>query len=238
MKAYNVFSICGLLTLVAYPSCNNDDETDKPVVYLSCPDNNHPHMIDLGLPSGTMWACCNVDATAPEKFGGHYAWGETNEKADYRAESYQYCTGQDNNGDGRYDEEPQFQHIGDDIAGSEYDVAHVKWGKSWRMPTLDQIIELVDKCSWKWTSQNDVNGIAVSGKNGGSIFLPAADCRRNDIPTHEDLCGYYWSSTLINFDEYDANYLIFDSQSWAYRHYARTYRYFGYSVRPVCQTNR
>ena len=60
---------------------------------LSCPDNNHPHMIDLGLPSGTKWACCNVGAHSPEEYGGYYAWGEISEKPVYNEVTYLYATG-------------------------------------------------------------------------------------------------------------------------------------------------
>ena len=114
-----------------------------PLVSL-CPDDHHPHQIDLGLPSGTKWACCNVGADKPEAYGGYYAWGETEEKDVYNDVTYQYSTGEDGNGDGYYDDyhvETSFdvygvwQSLGDDIAGSQYDVAQVKWGGDWQMPT-------------------------------------------------------------------------------------------------------
>lgn len=73
------------------------------IFHLTCPDENHPHMIDLGLPSGIKWACCNVDATAPEVHGGYYAWGEAEEKAIYSNVAYLYSTGLDLDGDGWYD---------------------------------------------------------------------------------------------------------------------------------------
>ena len=71
-------------------------------VLTSCPDDNHPHAIDLGLPSGTKWACCNVGASTPEGYGGYYAWGETSEKAVYNEVTYHYASGVDNDGDGFY----------------------------------------------------------------------------------------------------------------------------------------
>lgn len=89
----------------------------------SCPDDNHPHMIDLGLPSGTKWACCNVGATKPEEYGGYYTWGETEEKSVYDWSTCKYWT--DSNGDG-YADDYEFTNLGSDIAGTGYDVAHVK----------------------------------------------------------------------------------------------------------------
>ena len=143
----------------------------------SCPDDKHPHLIDLGLPSGTKWACCNVGAETPEAYGNYYAWGETEEKNSYSPKSYQYCTGVDTDGDGWYDEDVQYleaeQDFGDTISGT-HDVAHVKWGESWQIPTLQQFRELLDNCSSEWTSVNDVEGRRFTGPNGASIFLPAA----------------------------------------------------------------
>lgn len=71
----------------------------------SCPDGKHPHAIDLGLPSGTKWACCNVGATTPEGYGGYYAWGEKKMKSVYNEVTYKYCSGTDTNGDGWYYDE-------------------------------------------------------------------------------------------------------------------------------------
>ena len=94
------------------------------IASAQCPDNNHPHMIDLGLPSGTKWACCNVGASKPEDYGDYYAWGEVNEwgditgsKNDYSWKTYAYCDGS---------EEGCF-FLGNDIAKTNWDAAHVKW---------------------------------------------------------------------------------------------------------------
>lgn len=111
-----------------------DKILNKPNGYLECPDNNHPHMIDLGLPSGTKWACSNVDTTHPENQsptnkGGYYAWGETEEKTDYSWNTYIHCDGTQNT----------CHDIGTCISGTEYDVATVKWGESWQMPSWGQV---------------------------------------------------------------------------------------------------
>ena len=196
---------------------------DAPQAYLTCPDNNHPHMIDLGLPSGTKWACCNVDTDhpenqTPENYGGYYAWGETETKSNYSESAYQYYK----NG--------SYQSIGSDIAGTEYDVAHVKWGGSWVMPSKEQLDELRNNCTSTWTTQNGVSGRLFTGTNGGSIFLPAAGVRYDSTLHDAGTNGNYWSSTLFTSDSGRANGLDFYS--------GRTYtsilsRYIGQGVRPV-----
>ena len=191
--------------------------------YLTCPDDHHPHMIDLGLPSGTKWACCNVDTDHPENqsrtnYGGYYAWGETETKSNYSESAYQYYK------DGSY------QSIGSDIAGTDYDVAHVKWGGSWVMPSEEQLHELRNCCTSTWTTRNGVSGRLFIGTNGGSIFLPAAGDRYDSNLRNAGSDGCYWSSTRNPSSTYYAYYLGFYS--------GRTLtndgsRYYGRTVRPV-----
>ena len=193
---------------------------DDPPISLSCPDDHHPHIIDLGLPSGKKWACCNVGASTPEDYGGYYAWGETEEKINYDWDSYKY--GRD------YDD---CDYIGDDIAGTEYDVAAVKWGNPWRMPSFEMLQELVDNCTWEWTSVNDVNGYLLTGSNGGTIFLPAAGgCAFYDFVL-DGFDGYYWSSTLNPEDRDEAYYLFFRSTFEDLQNPA--FLFLGFPVRPV-----
>ena len=165
--------------------------------------NGHEY-VDLGLPSGTLWATCNVGATKPEEYGGYYAWGETEEKDYYTWSTYKYWDGVG---------EPCY-HIGIDISSTQYDVAHVKWGGTWRMPSQRQIEELCDLCGWESTKRNGVNGQLVTGPNGNTIFLPAAGSRWYDYVNNDGLLGYYWSSLLRPDDEdyeYDAYDLSFYS---------------------------
>lgn len=146
-----------------------------------CPDDKHPHMIDLGLPSRTMWACCNVGSPTPEQAGGYYAWGETNTKATYGVNNYRYPG-----------------HIGD-IAGTEYDVAHTQWGDSWRMPTSEQMYELLCNTNKKWSTYNGVEGYKFTGRNGNSIFIPAAGYCSNRLGCEENV--YLWSSNRDDLDD-------------------------------------
>ena len=175
--------------------------------------NGHAY-VDLGLPSGTKWATCNVGATKPEEYGGYYAWGETEEKNEYNEGNYLYYK----NG--------SYMNIGNDIAGTEYDVAHVKWGGSWRMPTRAEQDELREKCKWKWTTINGVNGYKITSKtNRNSIFLPVTGYH------YGAGIGRYWSSSRSNYSVSSYN-LNFDSgnQDWNI-----DLRYLGLSVRPVCK---
>ena len=194
--------------------------------YLTCPDSNHPHMIDLGLPSGTKWACCNVDTDHPENqsptnYGGYYAWGETETKTTYEWTTYTHCDGSSSTS----------HDLGSDIAGTQYDVAHEKWGGSWVMPSKTLQDELRENCSSEWMSVNGVNGRIFTGSNGGSIFLPAAGYRWNGVLSYAGSYGYYWSSTQYPSYSNDAYYLDFLSGS-AYW-YGNYYRINGLTVRPV-----
>ena len=179
-----------------------------------------PVAVDLGLPSGTKWADRNVGASEPEDYGGYYAWGETEEKEVYSWSTYIHCNGS----------EETCHNIGTDIAGTEYDVAHVKLGGHWKMPTNEQVNELLKKCTSVWTMVNGVYGRKFTGPNGNSIFLPAAGGRWGVELYGAGSYGYYWSSTLIEDDVYglsDAYGLNFGSARVNY------YRYLGFTVRPV-----
>ena len=165
--------------------------------YSLCPDDHHPHMIDLGLPSGTKWACCNVGATAPEGYGGYYAWGETETKSIYDRSTYKYYK---NGG---------YVSLGSNVAGTQYDVAHVKWGGTWQMPSKEQREELINNCTYEWTTENGVNGCRfTSKKNGASIFLPAAGAYSGDRLYGVGIYGDYRSSTKDPDSSHDAYYLI------------------------------
>ena len=108
----------------------------------------------------------------------------------------------------------------------------MKWGGSWRMPSIDQIKELKDNCTQTWTTQNGVNGILVTGPNGATIFLPAAGSHWDDGLYNEGSVGYFWSSSFGPGSECFAYDLDFDSGSWSWGRSG--YRYAGFSVRAVC----
>lgn len=193
-----------------------------------CPDSNHPHAIDLGI--GVKWSCCNVGASSPEQCGGYYAWGETEEKSTYTDVNYAYFDNASyQNGKDWVD---CFKYIGSDIGGTSYDVAHVKWGGSWRMPSLEHIKALVNNCSSEWTRMNGVYGRKFIGANGNCIFLPAAGSRWDDDLYYVGDYGSYWSSTQYP-DDSDSEYNLFfrsGNTDW----YCGG-RYYGFPVRPVSE---
>ena len=226
MKQTNYFlRFCAPLLLMAFvaTSCRDYNITiprsEPSGTYTECPDNNHPHMIDLGLPSGTKWACCNVGADKPEDYGDYFAWGETKPKEVYNWDTYEYGSSYDN-----------VINIGSDIAGTKYDAATANWGSSWRMPTLIQVNELLVKCTSEWTTCNGIYGRKFKGSNGASIFLPAAGRRWHGELGNAGSGGYYWSSSLHVSGPYDAGGLYFDSGDAHWYYYDRDV---GYSVRPV-----
>ena len=186
---------------------------------FSCPDDNHPHVIDLGLPSGTKWACCNVGASSPEAYGGYFAWGERWEKGEYTFWNYAHFN----------NDKLSYYQIGSDISGTKYDVAHVEWGDSWRMPTIDEVKELVNNCSWKWNTYNGVNGQMVTGPNDNKIFLPAAGYRSTGLYL-AGKWGYYYSSTCNESGTSRVYQLYFSEGSVIWLHNPPDV---GQSVRPV-----
>ena len=196
----------------------------KPTSYKTCPDDNHPHLIDLGLPSGTKWACCNVDVKTPEDYGGYYAWGEIATKSKYTSKNYLYKANKKGT---------EFQDLGASICGTQYDVAHVKWGGSWQLPTKEQIEELLDKCNkGEWTTQNGVEGRKFTGPNGRSIFLPAAGLRDGTGLDGSGSYGDYWSGMQSASYSYPACYLFFNGGLAGCLIYDR---FRGRTVRPVAE---
>ncbi len=182
--------------------------------------------IDLGL--SVYWAEHNVGASLPEEYGDYYAWGETEVKDKYTKENYKF-----------YDvNKSVWIGIGEEISASRYDVAREKWGGKWRMPTYEEVKELIEKCEWKWCSQGNRSGYHVTGPNGNSIFLPAGgNCYvkagYNDGCCGRDILGCYWTGKMDKDSAYFAHELIFSDSS--YRLGCYDGRYYGLTVRPVTE---
>ncbi len=193
---------------------------------------NHAY-VDLGLPSGLLWATCNVGADIPEDYGDYFAWGETATKDDYDWSTYKWC-----NGDWgnlvltKYCTDSYYGTVDNKtVLDPEDDAAHVNRGGDWRMPTTEEWIELHDKCTWTWTTLGGKNGYCVTGSNDKFIFLPAAGYRPGTVVSNAGSGGYYWSSSLYSSDPSDAYFMGFDS-GFVYPQYYNS-RYYGLSVRPV-----
>ena len=195
------------------------------VFYESCPDDEHPHMIDLGLPSGTKWSCCNVGAVEPDDIGGYYAWGETVEKDYYGTDNHIH-----------YDvSSSSYKDIGSNISGTEYDVAHVKWGGEWVMPDEKTINELFSYCKVEQATENGVNGLKITGSNGRTIFLPAGGYFVNYSHHVVRECEY-WCSELQTIVPETAYYWG-DCTKDKGRVSNSSSRFCGRTVRPVINLN-
>ena len=198
--------------------------------------NGHDY-IDFGLPSGTLWATCNVGAVTPEDYGDYFSWGETHSKNYYDWNTYIYCNG----GGDRLTKYCNDAIYGED-GFKDYlttlqpcdDAARVNWGSGWRMPSEDDWNELRNNTTITTVAQNNVNGYLVTGLNGYSIFLPFAGSRWQSYLTDSGSSCCYWSSDLYaHLTPVYAYCLGFNGNV----EYERGIRSHGYSVRPVCSTH-
>ena len=155
--------------------------------------------VDLGLPSGTLWATCNVGAVNPEDCGDYFAWGEVVPNKEYywwETTAWVYVE----NGKiylSKYNTKSTNGEIDNKTElDPEDDAAYVNMGPEWRMPSRDQIFELFDYCTWEWTQVNGMNGQMVTGPNGNTVFFPASGIRLAYDIDYVGEEGFYWSRTL------------------------------------------
>ena len=194
-------------------------------------DGNHEY-VDLGLNSGTLWATCNVGAIRPEEYGDFFAWGETTPREEYTYENYKwwYFDESGYRNISKYNTKSNFGPVDNKTElEPEDDAAYVNWGTLWRMPSLEQVVELVNSCSWQWTQKNGVIGHLLTGPNGNTMFLPAAGNRQKQHH-HDDGMGCYLSR-ILNSDlpRYSCGlYLGPAGWTWGYGT-----RYYGQTVRAV-----
>ena len=234
MKKY-LFALAALSLIFACTPENNNNGHLGP-----CPSG----AVDLGL--SVYWATTNIGASNPEDYGDYYAWGETDpyyssqspltwkngKSAGYDRASYKWCNGSLSTLT-KYNTQSSYGTVDNKtVLDQEDDVASVKLGGKWRMPTDAEWTELLTKCTWTWTTQNGVNGRKVTGPNGKSIFLPAAGYRGETYLSDAGSFGVYWSSSLYTVTPYYARRVFFNSDD-AIRE--GDYRYGGFSVRPVSE---
>jgi hypothetical protein len=212
-------------TAMLFAACEKNEPKDA---------NNHDtkndtkEAVDLGL--SVKWATCNVGATKPEEYGNYYAWGETTPKDDYSWETYKFGS---YNYDSDYSKLTKYNETdGKTILEAADDAATQNWGSNWRMPTIDEWEELLEKCTWTWTTLNGVNGYEVKATNGNSIFLPAAGCRVDVGLYSAGSGGSYWSSSLYTDGPNYAQYVYFRSDYHGTDYNGRDS---GQSVRPVAK---
>ena len=190
-------AITSIMLMLVFASCNKPDEPNQGGDGNGNVVGGHEY-VDLGLPSGTLWATCNVGANTQEDFGDYFAWGETLPKDIYDWKSYKY---------GNYERKELTKYCTDSCYGLNGfvdnktllepidDAATANWGADWRMPTKEEWEELYQKTTCTWTTQNGVEGRLLTGRNGNSIFLPTTGFFLDG----ELIClglGIYWSSSL------------------------------------------
>ena len=174
-------------------SCGGDSEPeiiDNSTTNVNVTINGHK-FVDLGLPSGTLWAETNIGASTPYEDGDYFAWGEIKTKSSYTESNYKYWGSKYNSTDGKTS-----------LTASD-DAATAKWGAGCRIPSTTELKELKSKCSWSWKSNyNGTSGYLVTGPNGNSIFLPAAGmCDDEELEFHGTE-GNYWSCQPYSEDKY------------------------------------
>ena len=184
--------------------------------------------VDLGLPSGLKWAKCNLGASSPSKSGNYYAWGEIDTKRTYSSDTYKWSN---DIGMEKYNETD-----GKIVLDPEDDVATQKLGKPWHIPTMADFQELIDKCTWFWTTLDGINGYEVKGPNGNSIFLPAAGLRRRRSLMYDVMSVKLWANQLYFSPDYNQIMnifgTIFDATRWDHQ-ISSADREEGLPVRPV-----
>ena len=204
-----------MMMSAAFTACSKDNDATK---------HNTGKYVDLGLPSGLKWAKCNLGASKPSDYGDYYAWGEIEPKTtDYSWATYKWGTESNMTKYNNTDSKTTLE--------AADDAATAKLGSPWRMPTNDEIQELIDKCTWTWTTQDGVKGYEVKGPNGNSIFLPFAGNRTGSRLDHAGVYGYYRSSSLSTGNSNKARGLYFNSSKRGLDIFGRCY---GFTVRPVC----
>lgn len=216
--ALMLFLLAGLLT-----ACKEDDSSEAGTgnTITGIP-------IDLGL--SVRWANVNIGAAAPEEFGWYVAWGETRPKDNYSWSTYKYCNGQQTNLT-KYCTNPDYGTVdGQLVLEAADDVATIQWGYPWRIPTMSEMDELVTRCTWTWTTLNNISGYQVTGPNGNSIFLPTAGYRYDKRTGGVGTFAGYWVSECEEQDPYDAARLYFDASGYEIIGYNR---WSGRNVRPV-----
>lgn len=190
--------------------------------------HNGHEWVDLGLPSGTLWATCNVGASSPEEYGDYFAWGETKPKSTYDWSTY-FDTNDGGNTFQKYNNEG-----GNTELDSTDDAATDNWGEGWRMPSEEQQAELVENCIWTWMQKNGVNGYEVKSRtNDCSLFLPAAGYFYEGRCQNAEFAGYYWS-LMVKSSSYLA-YRLYLSKDVAARD--NSSRSHGFTIRPVLLHN-
>ena len=239
-----------LLTL-GMVSCDKDDNNTSQIPTTTGNPSNPTNptnpttgmWVDLGLPSGLLWARCNVGATTPEEYGNYYAWGEIRTKSEYSWETYAYGDYDSESGNYtytmyKYNTEEDYGSVDNKTTlEADDDAASVVLGGGARIPTADEWQELLDNTTAEWTTVNNVSGIKLTSKtNGNRLFLPAAGQRYDSELDDLGEIGGYQSASLYTYSPRCAWDMCFSSSDFSSLDFLDVdfgYRSDGHSVRAV-----
>lgn len=202
--------------------------------------NGHEY-VDLGL--SVKWATCNIGAVEPSDYGDYFAWGDVEQCESYLWYYYKYNTTGYSNSDGCN----KYQVADGNKSGIWYDngvfvgdgqmtlevgddAATQLWGEGWRIPTPDEMNELITMCKWTWVNDGYISGYKVE-RLGGHIFIPAAGCRYSTAYYGKGSYGYYWTNSLLNPYTMYAQSLYIHAGNYKVGFDERNY---GLTIRPVC----
>ncbi len=216
-----LFTMSHLDTNAAVSITDNKDITKDISSNIDINDIEYTKEIDLGLPSGTIWAGWNIGASKAEDAGGLYAWGETTSRKVFKKyfdSSFTKFT---------------LAKGAISILYSDYDVAHVAWGGGWRMPTKSEIEELNRNCTWKKTVYKGCKGIVGKGSNGNTIFFPVTGYgnengvwyRTGNMAEGDYFCGELCDPKKHDHSSYDPS--VNEDASQSMRAYSYTFNYEG-----------
>lgn len=227
----NNLKSCTKYYVRAYAKTSSGVEYGDEIAFVTNGVYNGHNYVDLGLPSGTLWASCNVGATTPEGYGDYFAWGETTSKMSYNWNTYKYCNGNENSlikycNDAYYGYNGFIDNL--TVLQTADDAAMTNWGSGWQTPTLNDWRELCNNTTITWKSQNNVRGCMFTSNNGGVLFLPASGEYSNNYLSGDGYDCWYWSSNL--YTEWTIAAGIFSNYA---NDVSYQYRYVGLPVRPV-----
>ena len=217
------------LVLVGCTYSKHNEDEDLPSIPDEVDKEYNP--VDLGLPSGLLWADRNVGADSPYECGNYFAWGEVETKDYFSWATYKWYNAE-NNGMNKYCTIADYGNVDDKtVLEPADDAATINMGKKWRMPTEEEQRELFEQCVCTWTTEYAIPGYKVTGPNGNSIFLPATGFCKEDRIRFVGVNSYYWSATLYKDYQYYSTYVFFNSDKKG--NIACNNRYNGLAVRAV-----
>lgn len=196
--------------------------------------NEDKEFVDLGLPSGLLWATTNVGAKHPEEYGFYFAWAETTPKSEYSWATYKYANGSETSLT-KYCSSSAYGNVDYKETLDEYDdAATVNWGKPWRAPTLHETQELYNYCTWTYSTKNGVSGYIVTGPNGNTIFLPAGGVMQHNMTFFSGTDACVQSATTFNASNGSPSSasVLYCEEGTPHYWYGWS-RCWGYNVRPV-----